>query len=91
MKKFNINLKPNFKSKRTWIVLILAVVIVIVGFSMFGAKKASKYETAKVERGNLVQTVDATGNIESSNDLSLHFDGMGIVENVRVKEGDEVK
>ncbi|MFA5086065.1 MAG: HlyD family efflux transporter periplasmic adaptor subunit [Candidatus Paceibacterota bacterium] len=91
MKKFNINFKPNFKSKRTWIVLVLAVVLVIVGFSMFGTKKASKYETAKVERGNLVQTVDATGNIESSNDLSLHFDGMGIVENVRVKEGDEVR
>lgn len=91
MKKFNINLKPNFKSKRTWIVLLLVVILVIAGFSVFGGKKASKYETAKVERGNLVQTVDATGNIESSNDLSLHFDGMGIVENVRVKEGDEVK
>lgn len=91
MKKFNINLKPNFKSKRIWIILLLAIVLVIAGFSVFGGKKASKYETAKAERGNLVQTVDATGNIESSNDLSLHFDGMGIVENVRVKEGDEVK
>jgi len=84
-------LKINFKQKRTWIVLIAAIVLIFVGFSAFNGKKASKYETVKVERGNLVQTVDATGKIESSNDLSLHFDGMGIVENVRVKEGDTVR
>jgi len=87
MKKFKIN----FKQKRTWIVLIAIVVLIFVGFSAFNGKKASKYETIKVERGNLVQTVDATGKIESSNDLSLHFDGVGIVENVRVKEGDTVR
>jgi HlyD family secretion protein len=87
MKKFKIN----FKQKRTWIVLIAIIVLIIIGFSAFNGKKASKYETIKVERGNLVQTVDATGKIESSNDLSLHFDGVGIVENVRVKEGDAVR
>jgi len=91
MKIFKFNFKPNFKSKRTWIVLAIIIVLIVIGFSVFGGKKASKYETAKVERGNLIQTVDATGKIESSNDLSLHFDGMGIVENVRVKEGDTVR
>jgi HlyD family secretion protein len=89
--KINFNFRPDFRSKKTWIALMLIVVLVIVGFSFFRGKKASKYETAKAERGNLVQTVDATGKIESSNDLSLHFDGMGIVENVRVKEGDAVR
>jgi len=84
-------IKINFKQKRTWIVLIAIIVLIFVGFSAFNGKKASKYETIKVERGNLVQTVDATGKIESSNDLSLHFDGVGIVENVRVKEGDTVR
>ncbi|MFA5714446.1 MAG: HlyD family efflux transporter periplasmic adaptor subunit [Candidatus Paceibacterota bacterium] len=89
MKKFNF--KPNFKSKKTWIILSIIVILIVIGFSLFGGKKGLKYETAKVERGNLVQTVDATGKIESSNDLSLHFDGMGIVETVRVKEGDTVR
>ncbi len=91
MKKFKINLKPNFKSKRTWIILVILVIAAIVGFSFLGAKKTSKYESAKVTKGNLVQTVDATGKIESLNDLSLHFDGVGIVESVRVKEGDTVR
>ena len=92
MKIFKFDFKPNFKSKKTWMVLAVIVVIVIaVISSFFGSRKGSKYETAKVERGNLIQTVDATGKIESLNDLSLHFDGMGIVEAVRVKEGDTVR
>lgn len=86
-----MKLKINFKSKRTWIAIVIIGILAIIGFSFMGGKKASKYETAKVERGNLVQTVDATGKIESSNDLSLHFDGVGIVETVRVKEGDTVR
>ncbi|MFZ2390735.1 MAG: HlyD family efflux transporter periplasmic adaptor subunit [Minisyncoccales bacterium] len=90
--KINLKFKPNFKSKKTWIILAVIVLIIIVGFSsLSGGNKTSKYETVKVERGALVQTVDATGKVESANDLSLHFDGMGIVENVRVKEGDTVR
>lgn len=91
MKKFNLNFKPNFKSKRTWIVLAIIVVLLIVIVPNFFKGNKAKYETAKVERGDLVQTVDATGKIASSNDLSLHFDGTGIVEAVRVKEGDVVR
>jgi RND family efflux transporter MFP subunit len=91
MKIFKFNFNINFKSKRTWIVLAVVAVLLVIFFSVFTSKKASKYEIDKVERGNLVQTVDATGKIESSNDLSLHFDGVGIVENVRVKEGDTVR
>lgn len=84
--------KINFKSKKTWIILISIIIIAVVGFSFLsGGKKTSKYETVKVEKGNLVQTVDATGKVESSNDLSLHFDGMGVVETVRVEEGDTVR
>jgi RND family efflux transporter MFP subunit len=90
--KMKFKFKPNFKSKKTWIVLVLIVVVLVVIFSLMnGGKATSKYETAKVERGNLVQTVDATGKVESANDLSLHFDGMGVVENVRVTEGDTVR
>jgi len=44
-----------------------------------------------VERGNLTQTVEATGKIESAQNLSLHFETIGRVSNVYVKEGEEVK
>jgi len=71
---------------------VLIIIVLLVIISVFsGGKKASKYETVKAERSNLIQTVDATGKVESANDLSLHFDGMGIVETVKVKEGDTVR
>lgn len=91
MKKFKFNFRPNFKSKKIWIILAIIVVLLIIIVPNLLKGKKSQYETAKIERGNLVQTVDATGKIESLNDLSLHFDGMGIVETVRVKEGDTVR
>ncbi len=85
-------LKINFKSKRVWIIIGVVILIAIIATSMIlGGKKGPKYETAKVERGSLVQTVDATGNLGSTNDLSLYFVSSGIIQDVRVEEGDEVK
>jgi RND family efflux transporter MFP subunit len=90
--KMKFKFKLNFKSKKTWIILVVIIVVIVVAISfLFGGKKVSKYETVKAIRGNLVQTVDATGKVESANDLSLHFDGVGIVETVKVKEGDTVR
>lgn len=49
------------------------------------------YETVNVERGNLTQTVEATGKIESINALDLRFDISGTLTAVQVKEGQYVK
>ena len=84
-------IKINFKSKRLWIITgIVLIALIFIVPSMFKSN-APKYETFKIEKGSLVQTVDATGKVESANKLSLHFDGMGIVESVKVSEGDQVK
>ncbi|MDD5098224.1 MAG: efflux RND transporter periplasmic adaptor subunit [Candidatus Pacebacteria bacterium] len=82
-------IKISFKSKRLWIIVGIILIASIFIIPMFQGKKV-KYETFKIEKGSLVQTVDATGKVESSNKLSLHFDGVGIVETVKVEEGDSV-
>ncbi len=85
-------LKINFRSKRLWIIAGVVILVAIITASMiFGSHKGPKYETAKVQRGSLVQTVDATGNLGSTNDLSLYFVSSGIIQNTRVNEGDTVK
>ncbi|MDD3170287.1 MAG: efflux RND transporter periplasmic adaptor subunit [Candidatus Paceibacterota bacterium] len=79
-------------SKKSIIILIVIFLVVIVGvFQIFGKSKTPRYETVKVERGNLAQTVDATGKIDSAQNLSLHFEAMGRVSKIYVKEGEEVK
>ncbi|MDD4358624.1 MAG: efflux RND transporter periplasmic adaptor subunit [Candidatus Pacebacteria bacterium] len=80
-----------FKSKRFWI--MTAIVLVIVCFLTilsFGKNNSHKYETVKVERGDLIQTVDVTGKIKSANNVSLHFENNGTVDEIYVIEGEEV-
>ncbi len=77
--------------KNIIIISVVAIFIIIVAFQVFGKSGSPQYETAKVERGNLTQTVEATGKIESAQNLSLHFETIGRVSNVYVKEGEEVK
>ena len=81
-----------FKSKKFY---IIAGIIVVMGLFVYGrVKKANKppeYETVAVQRGDLQQTVEATGKVESQNDLSLRFEVPGVVEKVNVIAGQKVK
>ncbi|MFA5087363.1 MAG: efflux RND transporter periplasmic adaptor subunit [Candidatus Paceibacterota bacterium] len=88
---FKINWKFLKSKKFIIIAAIVALVLIIVGISMSGGSKKSKYETAKVELGNLIQTVDVTGNIQAADDLSLNFQVPGVISYVAVKEGDSVQ
>lgn len=82
----------SFKLSRKTIIIGIIIIIIIGAVSLFfGRGSAPLYETTKVEKGNLIQTVDASGKIQSVEDLSLHFETIGKVSNVYVKEGDEVK
>ncbi len=51
---------------------------------------APDYETLRVDRGDLVSTVSATGAIEPEGQVSLVFRGAGRVGEVLVSEGDVV-
>lgn len=80
--------------KKRKIFYIIVVVILVVGGIVYGQFKSNQqtvvYETAKVQRGELKQTVDATGNIESANDLDLRFESAGRVARIYKKVNDEV-
>ncbi len=81
-----------FKTKKFY---IIAVIILIVGAVVYGRiKKANQpvqYETVKVEKGDLTQTVEATGKVESQSDLSLRFEIPGLISGVNIKAGAKVK
>ncbi|MFA5368439.1 MAG: efflux RND transporter periplasmic adaptor subunit [Candidatus Paceibacterota bacterium] len=86
--------KLNFgflKSKKFIIFSVIALIIVISIVFLSGQGKIEKYDTVKVLRGDLVQTVDVTGNLQSSDNLELHFQVPGVVSSVRVSEGSQVK
>ena len=84
---------PFYKSKKFYI--ITGIVVLVVGLIVYGQiKKANTptvYDTAKAIRGNIIQTVEATGEIQSSDGLSLRLETAGTVGEVKVKENDAVK
>lgn len=81
-----------FKKKRFWI--ISAVVLAVVGFVAFqllSGKPAVEYTLEQVKKGKIVQTVSATGVIESAHEISLNFKNPGKIVSLNAKEGADVK
>lgn len=79
------------KSKKFIIISLVVILIIAVIGIMSQTKPQTKYETVKVEKGNLEQTVDVTGNLKSAEELSLNFQSSGVISYVAVKEGDSIK
>lgn len=88
----NVKKKKWYKKKKFYIIV---AIILIIGLIVFGQIKKSnqgpQYETAKVEKGTLSQTVDATGNVESANELDLRFETGGKISRVYKNVNDQVK
>ncbi|MBP6859483.1 MAG: efflux RND transporter periplasmic adaptor subunit [Candidatus Magasanikbacteria bacterium] len=81
-----------FKLKKFYVIIAaLALVGVVVYGQVKKANKPPEYETVKVEKGDLQQTVEATGKVESQSDLSLRFEVPGVIEKVSVIAGAKVK
>lgn len=80
------------KTKKFYLILGGVVFVSLLGWNYYRNSNAPiEYETVKAERGNLIQTVEVTGKIESVTDLSLRFEIPGTVDAIRVTENSEVK
>jgi len=78
------------KKRNIWIIIIL-VVVVAIGFLIFGKKNDfGSIQTGFVAKQNLQGTVLTTGQVVSATDLNLSFQTGGIVRQIYVKEGDKV-
>ncbi len=82
---------PFYKQKKFYAIVIVGVIIAFIAYGRFKIPAGPQYETVKVMRGDLVQSVDATGNIESAQDLLLNFEMSGTIGQILVKEGEVVK
>jgi len=81
------------KIKKTLIIggILIILVAVLSAFFFFKDTGGSETVTTKVEKGNLIQTVDANGVLESLDKVDLAFGASGTVGTVLIEVGDEVK
>ena len=85
-------MKKVLKSKWFW--LILVIIIAAIGyFGYQGGKSKNKLEISaeNVKRGDLIQSVSATGAVQSAKEIELNFNAQGRIVFVGIKEGDQVK
>ncbi len=84
------------KSRKWWIVGIVAFVVVVLGgglvlYAFSGTTKIDPSKLAKVERQDLAKSVVATGKVEPITKVELKSKASGIVKKLRVDAGDKVK
>lgn len=76
-------------------IAILLVVLAAAGFgySRYRASKSNQtqYQTAAVEKGTLVVSVSASGQVVAANSAPVTTKVSGVVKNVYVKDGDTVR
>ena len=71
--------------------ILLLVVIVALVYSRRSSSTTTAYQTVKVEKGDLVATVGATGTVRAQQSATLNWMISGTVQDVNVKVGDTVK
>ncbi len=83
------------KLKRPRYYVSIILVLLIGGYTLVSSNaaknKAPEYETTTVAVGNLVQTIEATGKLESRDGVDLRFEAPGTLTTIAVKEGQTVK
>ncbi|MFA6485803.1 MAG: efflux RND transporter periplasmic adaptor subunit [Candidatus Magasanikbacteria bacterium] len=80
------------KTKKFWIITAVVLVVAWIGYGQYKKSTAlPDYDTVTVARGDIAQTVEATGKIQSANDLQMRFETAGTLGEIKVQEGDVVK
>ncbi len=74
--------------------LAIIIIIFLAGFLSYKhfstSSQQPQYQTAQVEKGTLIQSVSASGNITSANNVLVTIQSSGVVKEVLVKNGDQV-
>ncbi len=82
--------------RRSIPIKIVVIVSILVGTGWFTysrvviGRQQPQYQTARVERGTIVSTVSASGNVLTANIVDVTTQASGVVKAVYVKDGDKV-
>jgi RND family efflux transporter MFP subunit len=79
-----------FKYKKTIAFILILIVAGGYFFYVRSKKPTVEYTTATIEKGNLAQTVSATGDLKDDSEIVLNFELGGRISKVFIKKGNKV-
>ena len=82
-----------FRKYRGLLIFLLLAIIGVSAYTFWqraNRNTVSQFQTAKIERGNLVATIGATGTVRAKQTTVLIWQAAGAVDTVNVKVGDIV-
>ncbi|MCC2980730.1 efflux RND transporter periplasmic adaptor subunit [Sphingomonas sp. IC4-52] len=83
--------QPAWRRWAKWGAIAVGVILlVLLGFRLFGSRAEAGYATAPVRRGNLTVTVSATGKLAPTNQVTVGSQLSGLVTRVVVDVNDRV-
>jgi RND family efflux transporter MFP subunit len=86
-----MNIRGFFTKKKIIWTIIILLVVVPIAYNIFKPKdNSANILTDTVKQRDIKSTVLATAQVVSETDLNLSFKTSGVVQQVRVKEGDKV-
>jgi len=77
--------------KRNIIIAAVVLIVIVVVIISSSGDKALNYTSVQISRGEVLQTVSATGAVEAKTKIDMKFVNSGRIEEINVKVGDEVK
>lgn len=79
------------KNRKIWAFVTLGVFLLLTGWRILSkTQPAPQYQTAKVERGTIISSISASGQILTANIIDITSGAKGIVKKVYVKDNDKV-
>jgi len=86
-------IKELFKNKKKVVIgVILVIVLGTAGWRILGKEKQTiQYQTARAEKGTLIVSISASGQVSSANNTSISTQASGVVTKVFVQNGQKVK
>lgn len=84
-------MKKVLKSKIFWVIVVIIVIIIAFVIRAVRQGEEVEYITQAVKRGDIVQTVSATGQIKSASEIELNFKNAGKLSILNVKVGQKVE
>lgn len=80
-------------AKKHWKITAIALLLVVGNMWYVVSKNTTaktSYQTAKIEKGTLISSISASGNVLTTNTLSISTEASGVVKKVYAKDGDKV-